>query len=417
MAKYKLIFISFLLINFVQAQALIKGVVRDANTKENLEFVSVILNDSYKGTSTNAKGEFTLEIPDYSSSRSFSFQRVGYYSKTISMIDFMRSDTIYLEIDEQFLSEVVVRPKDAFELLQEVVKRIPDNYYSQPVAQDVFYRQSVFLNEQLRGLEESRYHLINTFQRPKLPRSVTVQKARGFSNLKELKDLGKLVASNLDEDSLYVLESAEGLFAFNPNLEQLIKDKTGVFNPNAQKYYDFDYVGMVIRGGNVMHHIIFDQREGLKKTLYQGSMYIDTVSLAIVEFEAKLSPSGIDYQKLIPLKFRMLAKLAGYTVQVYNLAFSVKYEQYENYWVVAGGNFNLGGSIAKRKEQTVNGVLKVDYTVLRNFPKTEFYSRSSNYDVIPSSLDDFKDKYYWGDQNIPYLPQDIEIRLNKLLRD
>ncbi|MCB0509607.1 MAG: carboxypeptidase-like regulatory domain-containing protein, partial [Bacteroidetes bacterium] len=198
MTKYKLIFFSFLLINYVQAQALIQGVVRDASTKENLEFVSVLLNNSFKGTSTNAKGEFSLEIPDYSSSRSFSFQRVGYHSKTLSMVEFMRSDTIYLEIDEQYLSEVVIRPVNAFELLQEAIKRIPDNYYSQPVAQDIFYRQSVFLNEQLRGLEESRYHLINTFQRPKLPRSVSVKKARGFSNLEELKDLGKLLANSID---------------------------------------------------------------------------------------------------------------------------------------------------------------------------------------------------------------------------
>ncbi|MCB0509346.1 MAG: hypothetical protein KDC82_01195, partial [Bacteroidetes bacterium] len=67
-------------------------------------------------------------------------------------------------------------------------------------------------------------------------------------------------------------------------------------------------------------------------------------------------------------------------------------------------------------EKTVNGVLNVDYTVLRNFPKTEYYSKSSSYDVIPSSLENFKEKYFWGDANIPYLPQNVENKLNKLLR-
>lgn len=416
MKRYILIFFSLIGLQYLNAQSLISGVVKDAETKEPIQYVSVLLNTTFRGTSTNELGEFTLEIPNYSADNVFTFKIVGYKSREIDLVKFMQMDVIYLQVDEQNIEEVLVTPMDAYQLLQRAINKIPANYYSPPFAQDVFYRQHYYINNELKGLEESRYHLINTFQRPRLPRSVSVQKARGFSDLSDLDELGKFVAKNVEDDSIFVMETAEGFLNFNPDLEKLREANTSVFSVQANKYYKFDYVGMVIKNGQVMHQIAFDQKGGLKKTLYKGSMLIDTVSLAIVEFEASLSPSGIDFQKMIPLKYRLLAKVAGYSMNISALSFKVNYSKYENFWIVDGGSFNISGSVSKKKGVNVAGNMKVEYKVLRNFSKSDFYSKKSEYDRIISDIEPFRDQYFWGAHAIPPLNAQVEQSLERLLK-
>lgn len=62
----KALFLSlFCLIAFAaRAQSPLKGRVVDTKTNEPLEFVSVYLNTTTRGTTTNAKGEFSLPLPE-----------------------------------------------------------------------------------------------------------------------------------------------------------------------------------------------------------------------------------------------------------------------------------------------------------------------------------------------------------------
>ena len=164
------------------------------------------------------------------------------------------------------------------------------------------------------------------------------------------------------------------------------------------------YGGMSIKNNHVMYIIHFDQKEGLKKTLYKGSIYIDTASLAIVEFEAGLSPEGLDFQKVLPLKLRLLAKIAGYKINIQDIFIQAKYELYDGFWVIDNGGFQLKGSIAKKKDAPIFGELNLSFNVLNNFPKTQYYNVASKYNTIPSDLSQFKDSYFWGNLSIIPLP-------------
>ncbi|MFT4969185.1 MAG: hypothetical protein ACI9O4_000930 [Chitinophagales bacterium] len=415
MYRHLLIILSIIVCGNIQAQALIGGTVKDAESLEPIQYVSIRLDNSLKGTSTDAEGRFTIEILNYESTNSFTIQLVGYQTKKLGLVELMKNDEIFLTVDEQEIDEVIVQPKNAFEIVQAAIKKIPDNYYANPVGQEVFYRQSLVTNGELSILEEGKYHLLNTFHRKKLPRNVVMKKARAFIDMSAYEELGKIVAKNLLEDSVYVSQTAEILLAFNPDLTDLQEDKQGIFGSNAFKNYNYNYVGMAIKGGLVLYIISFDQKEDVKKTLYQGEMYIDTASMAITEIQASLSPQGIDLQKFMPLKFRLLAKLAGFKINIEDISFNAQYKEQDGFWVVANAGFDLKGQVSRRKGEVLNGTLHLDYRVLNNFPKTEFYNLPSPYNVLPSSIQEFQDQSFW--QGVNYLNVDVKVEeaLNKKL--
>lgn len=417
MYKHLLIIFSLILAISVQAQALIGGQVKDATTLEAIQYVSIRLDNTLQGASSDEDGRFIIEIPNYDASNSFTFQLVGYRSKTIGLVELMKNDVVLLELNEQEIDEVVVQPRNAYEIVQEALNKIPDNYYANPIGQEVFYRQSLVTNEELSILEEGKYHILNNFHRRKIPRNVVVKKARAFIDMTPYEQLGKMVAKNLIADSIYVEETAQSILAFNPDLNSLKDDKQGIFGDNAFKNYDFNYMGMAVKGGHTMYMISFDQKEDVKKTLYKGVMFIDTASMAIREVDASLSPQGIDIQKFLPLKMRMLAKLTGFSIYIEDVSFNARYEESDGFWIIDEAGFDLKGKVSRRKGDVLNGTLHLDYIVLRNFPKTEFYNVASSYNVLPSSLEEFKNQNFW--QGNSYIPMDGKVgnALERMLTD
>ena len=415
MRKYLLIILSIVVFNTIKAQALIGGSVKDATTGEPIQHVGVVLSTTYKGTTTDENGAFLLEIPDYSDKNVFTFQLIGYETKNVNLVELMRSDEIYLVVDEQKINEVVVKPINAADLIKLVVAKIPDNYYSNPIGQEVFYRQLLFTNDDLSILEEGHYDILNSFHRTRMPKSVTVNKSRGFVDMAAYKDLGKIVAKNIEDDSLFIESSALTILGYNPSFEDLTNDKTGIFSDNNQKFYEFNYAGLAIKNGYVMHIVKFDQKDYIKKTLYKGTLYIDTASKAVVEIQASLSPEGLDFQKLLPLRFRMLAKIGGYKIQINGLSFTSKYKEYDGFWVVNEGSFNLDGSVARKKQTPLVGNLSFDFKVLDNYNKKDFYKRKTEFAVIPSNINTFENIYFWGELDVINLPQRAATSLQKLI--
>jgi hypothetical protein len=415
MKRYLLIILGLIAIQSVQTQSLINGQVKNAETLEPIQYVSVLLFSTLKGTTTDVNGEFSLEIPNYAAENIFTFQIVGYETVEMSLVKLMKDEVVFLQLDEQKIDEVTINPINAYAIVQKAIERIPENYYSPPIAQEVYYRQVLETNDDLSILEEGHFNIVNTFNRTKMPKSVSVKKARGYVDMSSYAALGKMVANNIEDDSIYVALSALSILEFNPDMDALRSDKEGIFGDNSLKYYNYKFVGMAIKNDRMLYMINFDQKEGKKKTLYQGVLFIDTASYAIVEIEANLSPLGIDFQKLLPLKVRLLAKIAGYTINIQDVSYQAKYTQFNRYWVVEHGGFQLKGSVAKRKGVTLNGSLKLDYFVHRNYPKGEFFNLRTKYEVIESDLKNFNEDYFFEEQVLPVLSNKVGNKLKQKL--
>ncbi|MEX0595608.1 MAG: carboxypeptidase-like regulatory domain-containing protein, partial [Candidatus Paceibacterota bacterium] len=118
MKRYLLIIFSLILFQVIEAQALISGVVKNAETMEPIQYVSVVLSSTFQGTSTDAEGRFTLEIPNYSADNKFTFQIVGYKNVEINLIKLMKDEIVLLELNEEQVGEVIINPVNAYSIVQ-----------------------------------------------------------------------------------------------------------------------------------------------------------------------------------------------------------------------------------------------------------------------------------------------------------
>lgn len=95
-----------------QNQWNVKGKLVDSQTKEPIPFVSVILENTNKGVSTNEKGEFSISVTIQNDIK-ITFKSVGYISKSIQINNKQESSTelgiIFLEKDTKMLSQVDIK--------------------------------------------------------------------------------------------------------------------------------------------------------------------------------------------------------------------------------------------------------------------------------------------------------------------
>lgn len=409
------IYFLFLLNSLISQNQTILGIVKNDINQEGIEFVSIFIEDTFIGVTTDEKGNFALKIDEENLNKEIVFQRLGFKSDTLTVEYALNHNIFYLTPVDKNIEEVVIYPTNAFELLQKAIARIPENYHAPVMAQSAIYRQAIVANNELLGLEEADFNMINTFHKAPYPFNVEVKKARGFIDLTMVKELGRIVERNLKDDTLYIAENAEVLTAFNPNYESILENEKGFLGEKGDKLYEYKYNGLVLKDNHVAHFISFDQKEKVKKTLFRGNVYIDTASLAVIEIEAELSPQGIDFQKLIPLRYRILLKIAGYSIEIRNIKFRAHYAMHRNFWMVKDGDFYLSGAVSKRNNTSIEGYFFGEYFVKENFPKQQFYKRPSSYDKIIPDISTFDQADFWeGTFKLPMKPE-IQQLLNQKL--
>jgi hypothetical protein len=402
-------------INQLNAQSELSGKVINAFSKEGIEFVSILLVGSLIGTSSGPDGAYTLPLPPDVKEGKIIFQRLGYKADTVLLADLLRKKTVELFPHEKLLDEVLITPIDPFKLLQQAIEKIPKNYYSPPLTQNAFYRQYIVANNELIGLEEADFSMINTFNKKPLDAPVSVKKSRGILDFEIIKSLGKMVEKSIKDDTLYIIDNTEMLRAFNPNYEAIQENKKGFLGEKGDKQYAYRYNGLVYKDEFIAHFISFDQKEKLKKTLFRGNVYIDTATLAVIQIEAELSPQGVDFQKLLPLKFRMLAKLLGFSIQIDDIRFMAHYHPHRGYWVLKDGAYMVKGSISKKNGVVIKGYFGAEYFVKENLPKTQYYNVRTPYEKILPDADDFRNKNFWDEANQFPMKKEIQTLLEKLL--
>lgn len=100
-------------------QSLLRGMVKNADTREALAFATVALKNSQRGVITNAEGVFRIAHENNQDSLVISY--LGYQTKVLSVKAVQQQSTIFLTPSDYELAEIVVRPGD--EYLYKIVTR------------------------------------------------------------------------------------------------------------------------------------------------------------------------------------------------------------------------------------------------------------------------------------------------------
>lgn len=143
--------------NLNDTNVTINGKIVDARNNKGIGSVDITLMESNIGTISNSDGYFSLTCPTVSVGK-VSFSIKGYSTVTVPL-DSLRKGGNIIRLDRQAveLSEVVVYGGDPVKIVEEAIKKIPDNYSLSNDLLSVFYRETIKKGRRFIGQQKNQY--------------------------------------------------------------------------------------------------------------------------------------------------------------------------------------------------------------------------------------------------------------------
>lgn len=309
----KLFLTLFLLVAFgAKAQITVSGVVKDAQDKTALPYVNIYVKNTTQGTYTDAKGQFSISLPQNKATLVFSY--IGYEKKEIEVTG-NQSITVQLKSLSLSLEEVTVLPGEnpADVIMRKVVdnrdKHDPENlptfkYKSynkfvininksgkndtaKPEVKHYDNPSDSILDAQNRGFEDTLLNMMNLF----LMESVTEKKYKRPRSYKET-----VLASRISgiKRAEYVLLATEiQSFSFYSNYIKILGKEylSPIAKGNTRKYL-FILQDTAVENGEQSYVIYYQPRKGKNFEGLSGLLYINTQNFAVMKATASLADGG-----------------------------------------------------------------------------------------------------------------------------
>ena len=376
-----------LLATTARGQQLLEGRVWDKETGEPVIGAHVIgVGSRVSGSSTNSDGIFSLHWEGRLDSIRVSC--IGYSTVVLPAKEINNPVRVSMVPRVVSLDALTVRPPSALQLIRKAVEAIPRNYHTPPFQLRGFYREiirrdtiyysvaeAIFESQFAQaGDDEAMLKLVQG------RRSESVQSTRIFEDFHPGGGPNYLM-NHLPEVNLpeFLLES---------NLDDY------VFTVDSITSYE----------NRDVYLIGFDQRDGLKKNLWAGKIFLDAESLAIIELTFALSRKGIEYRQHLSGTDRMMAGLLGIDYTVLGRSTRYSYRRDSGRWQLHDASLTLDIHFTQpRKKIDETFTLQAQLLSLGRslppltpFPRSETWRRNQLVKNLPGEFDED----FWGADNI-----------------
>lgn len=303
-----------LLTDPAQGQVAMEGIVYDAETGAPVAGAHVIaLGKHGSGTSTNGEGAFQLQTPEIPDSIRISC--IGYRTTVIRNIV---PGPLHVRLNQHVISleALTVKPPSPQQLIREAVSAMTRNYNPPPFQLRGFYREII-------RKEKTYYSVAEAVFESQLPK-------RGDDEA-----LLRLVQGRRSESvaATRIFEDYHPGGGPNYLVNHLLEAQVPAFLA-ADEFDDYSYAidSITSYEGKDVYVIGFDQRDGLKKNLWKGRIYIEAESLAIIRLTYSLSEKGIEYRKHLSAADNLMANLLGIDYTVLRRTNQYSYRQENGRW-------------------------------------------------------------------------------------
>ncbi|MBB5620271.1 hypothetical protein HDE69_001320 [Pedobacter cryoconitis] len=392
MKKAALILFVNIIINFNtvhgQNAAKIEGVIVDENNI-TLPYVSIKIG-TQTSTITNSEGSFSVKISDAQLKDSLSISYIGYKNFKIPVLKLQTGLKVKLVRNVVNLKEIIIRPVTAESIIANAMKNIPQNYATRPFEMTGFYREVGRVDSNYLSFAEASLNILNQGYTDKDKKDLVV-----INKERSLKKVGDIEVNNPFHAAVkgvpyIVLEN------------DIVKHPGAIFGNDYLSKYTYQIAGSVIVNGEEAYVIKFDQKDGIKKALYKGTVVIIMSSYAIVSIDFILSPKGKAYaQSDVPFLQRPVMSLLGYSIQKVNEELSEKYMKINDKWYPYFYKIETTHRV-KAKKQRIDGNLYISAELFISKINEQPKSNYSKDKVMPDSYvfnkltDTYSDDYWEG---------------------
>jgi hypothetical protein len=285
-----LLFISF---SSTAQQTDIRGVLKDADTKEPIISASVGIKNLGVGTITNEEGVFQLTVPK---SEQIIISCLGYKTLSLNVSDFSdETRAILMEQNVEILEEVIISKIPLHQILGEVIS-ISKARFNRPIILNAYYREFVKENGKYTRFSDGLldYHI-----------SGNPQKTKSELIVKQNRSI--LLPISDEEEEVFnlgsILDVQNGYgYSFGLLNKNILEDK---------KYDDYD-LGLKSKKdkeGKELLVITIEPKPEIEKVLFKGTITYDPETKLIYDYDLFYSPSHTKYVKEINILIARLSLL------------------------------------------------------------------------------------------------------------
>jgi len=377
----------------IEKYRILRGILIDAELKVPIPYASIsVLNRNF-GTITNRDGVFELKIPPKYQHEQLVFSCMGYAQRVINP-DGLTSDDIRLSLEpvDIRLSEIKVRAIRPMEVLGNMLERMQENYPDESRLLTAFYREVLSQDGVYKNVSEAIIQML------KAPYLFDLRQDRTrFLKGRKSPDLEAFqwVDFKMQGGPYYI------------TLLDIIKNKPSFLDDEHRIYYEFQSEGMIDYLGRPTYILSFSTDVKSDFLTYEGKLFIDQESYALVHSEFSLSRNGIRLAKEQLIR----KKPKGFSVRALNLDYQVSYQLNEGRWYLSTAQSSVSFRVRSRMDE-VNSVFhsvsdllvtKDEPTRLRKFPKEELVLSS---DIFTEMITNY-DSEFWGNYNIIHPTDDL----------
>lgn len=315
-AFIKVLFVGFVLSFFLSSntnaqEITLKGLVQEAKTKEVVPFAHIGISGSNLGTVSNADGQFMLKVPQSFAYSTLQVSFMGYetYKIKLSQISNRQNIVILLKESSLMLDKVTVSTETPAQIVEKAYQNIPQNFPNTNTLYTGFYRESNLHHKENQA--EQYFYMIEAvlkMNKPsyekRLPRgNIKVEKVRKKEFVGDTINFGRWMAGAFTPTRFDVAKKRFDFIEKTERYQYKLKDYT--------TYYD-----------KLVFIIEFLPAKNAAD--YQGILYIDTETYAIVKVDYQYSPKGL---------IRANADRSEHSV-LHKRAFKINYQPIDDKWYI-----------------------------------------------------------------------------------
>ena len=257
-------------------RSLLRGRVVDKRSGKELPYATIALLGTSLGSIGNQQGEFSFKIPLDLADPMVMVSYMGYRSKMLP-VSYPVEKELIIELEKELipLQEVIIRYSDPAKLLEEAIRRIPDNYLNDHATMTAFYRESVKRNEHCMVYSEA---VLDVAKAPYA--SITSSDHIGIVKRRKITDVSV-------EDTIFV-KLRSGITT-SMSLD-VIKNRPDFLLDDFQNRYNLEFTDMMTYGDRLVYVISFQQKREIQDLLFKGRLYLDQETLALVASDFEFNP-------------------------------------------------------------------------------------------------------------------------------
>lgn len=378
---------------------IVKGKVINREVKEVIPFTSISVLGTTIGTISNADGAFELKIPEPMKQDTIIFSCLGYVQQRIPISE-MEIDhcIVFLQPTSIQLKEIKITVINAEDIVSKIISKISLNYPRKAEIMTSFYREVLKQDDQYIDVAEAVMEIRkapyeNTFSDDK----VKFLKGRKSLNVKPFQ---------------YVDFKIQGGPYYITKLD-VVKTLDSFLDTEYLGYYKYTLDEIIELDNRATYVIRFRPKEKIDYPCYQGKLYVDMSSFALVEADFSLSKSGLKFAQESLIK----KKPKDFYVRAISADYQVNYRRVNNKWHLSNAQASLNFRIKSKKDK-VNSTFHSDSELLitdfkpddgTHFKKNEVFNSGEIFSKVISDYDEG----FWGEYNI-IKPSD---ELQKALQD